>query len=36
MEYIAQIGFHIGWGAAEFNMPAYLTIMFSIGRNSVL
>ena len=32
MEYTGQIGWHIGWGAAKFNMSAYLTNIFHIGR----
>ena len=32
MEYTGQIGWHIGRGAAELFMPAYLTNMFHTGR----
>ena len=37
MEYIDKLGLHIGQGEAGFNMPAYLTRIYSIlGENSVL
>ena len=37
VEYIVQVGWHIGRGAAESNMPANVTSIYSmLGDNSVL